>query len=164
MLRYLAGAASMLVLIAAGFFLARTMAVAEQPFASPPAAQGLVDADAGGAPVPPQASEKSKEEKRFNRYDRDKNGVVARAEYLLSRQKAYTKLDTNGDGTLSFEEFAVKTSDKFKKADGDASGGLDRKEFATTRIIRKAKATPRCDCSRAVPQPPMAPLEDDEDS
>lgn len=162
MLRYLAGAASMLVLIAAGFFLARTMAIAEQPAPPPAAGQALLEAAGTDLPAPPQASEKSKEEKRFNRYDRDRNGMVARAEYLLSRQKAYAKLDINGDGVLSFEEFAVKTSDKFRKADGDGSGALDRKEFATTRTIRKAKASPRCDCSRAVPQPPMASADEEE--
>lgn len=106
-------------------------------------------------PDPPKASEKTREERRFGRYDKDRDGRITRDEYLASRRKAFAKLDTNGDGRLSFEEYAVATATKFAKADGDRSGVLNAAEFATTRVARKAPATPKC--------PPVTPPRDDED-
>ncbi len=117
----------------------RISGVAITPFAAEP----LVE--------PPAASEKTREEKRFSRYDKDRNGAVSRDEYLAARRKAFAKLDTNGDGRLAFEEYAVKTSDKFGKADGDRSGALMPKEFQTTRVVRKKR--PNC--------PPAAAPEED---
>jgi hypothetical protein len=152
--RFLAGVASALFLVTAGFF-AWTSGWEEQsllPEAPAYAASPSVLAD---NPKAPSAPEKSKEEKRFNRYDKDKDGTITQGEYLLSRQKAYAKLDTNGDGTLSFSEYSVKTRDKFAKADGDRSKGLNRTEFATTKPIRKAK--PKPDCPPASPTPLRQP-------
>ena len=91
---------------------------------------------------PPEASEKTREQKRFDRYDRNRDGKVDRDEYLLSRHKAFAKLDTNGDGKLSFEEYSAKAIGKFDKADADRSGTLDAAEFATTRVQRKPR--PKC--------------------
>ena len=148
MWRYLGGAASALVLMAAGFFLLKSVIGTDRVIASAPASTGQILSFADNV-TPPEADEKSKEEKRFNRFDKDKNGAINRDEYLLSRRKAYAKLDTNGDGTVSFDEYAIKTSAKFGKADGDKSGILNRTEFATTRVIRKSK--PKANC------PPVAP-------
>lgn len=159
MWRYLGGAASMLVLMGAGFFLVREMAVSQVPLPEAPPASG-------GSPlanVPlkaPAADEASKEEKRFNRTDKDKNGTIAKAEFLFTRQRAFARLDTNGDGTISFDEYAAKTSEKFLKADGDKNGALTGKEFATTRVIRKAKP-PRADCPPAKAAQPSAGVGDD---
>ena len=131
--RFLAGVASALLMMAAGIFIWRSQADAGQ-IAPPPAREeaplGVLDVT-----EPPQATEKTREEKRFSRYDRDKNGAVSRDEYLLSRQKAYAKLDVNGDGVLSFDEYAVKAVAKFAKADADKSAVLNRTEFSTTRVI-----------------------------
>jgi hypothetical protein len=160
MWRYLAGVASALALMGAGFFLLKTMAgTNDRLIAAPPAqddsAAPISFADVSG---PPSATETSKEEKRFNRYDKDKNGAVSRAEYLLSRQKAYAKLDLNGDGTLSFDEYAVKATTKFAKADGDKSGVLNRTEFSTTRVVHKDKPKPKC---AQVPMRQAAPATED---
>lgn len=160
MWRYLGGAASMLVLMGIGFFLVREMAASEVPLPPPPAE----DVAAGvAAPLKaPVADEATKEEKRFNRTDRDKNGSIVKAEFLYTRQKAFARLDANGDGTISFDEYAAKTSEKFAKADGDKSGVLDRKEFATTRVIRKAKPA-RADCPPVKsPQPAVSEGDDAE--
>jgi hypothetical protein len=80
----------------------------------------------------PKASPKSREERRFSRADKDKNGRIEAEELLGPRRKAYAKLDRNGNGTLSFEEWAVKTVDKFRGADRDRSGWLTPTEYATT--------------------------------
>ena len=80
----------------------------------------------------PEASAKSREEKRFSRADKDKDGKIEPDELLEPRRKAFAKLDTNGNGTLSFEEWAAKTIDKFKGADKDRNGWLTAAEYATT--------------------------------
>ena len=83
-------------------------------------------------PEPPEASAKNREEKRFSRADKDKNGRIEREELLASRRKAFAKLDTNGNGNLTFEEWAGKTINKFSGADKDHSGWLSPAEYATT--------------------------------
>ncbi|MFN4097759.1 MAG: histidine kinase [Sphingomonas sp.] len=98
----------------------------------------------------PRAPDRTREEKRFDRNDKDKNSLISLAELQQPRRKAFAKLDKNGDGKLSFEEWSVRTSDKFAAADKDKSGGLTRAEFATTAPKRKPKTTPRCDCRAEV--------------
>jgi hypothetical protein len=80
----------------------------------------------------PEASPRNREEKRFSRADRDKDGRIESEEVLGPRRKAFAKLDANGNGALSFEEWAVKSIDKFKGADRDRSGWLTPAEYATT--------------------------------
>jgi hypothetical protein len=142
MRQFLAGGLAALLLVAGGLFWWKSLARADSPIAPPPrvAAAELAEPLA----EPPRASEKTREEKRFARYDKDKNGAIARDEYLLNRRKAFAKLDTNGDGRLSFEEYAVKTSEKFAHADADRSGVLTPAEFATTRVVRKS--APKLNC------------------
>ncbi len=149
--RFLAGVASALLLVAAGLFWWRSSSAAD-PLVYPAARAGLASPLAA-APLdePPSASEKTREEKRFARYDRNRNGAVDREEYLLARRKAFAKLDTNGDGKLSFEEYAVKTLDKFGKADADRSGALTAAEFAATRVVRKERPRPDCPPRRSAP-------------
>ncbi|MDX3886146.1 MAG: EF-hand domain-containing protein [Sphingomonas sp.] len=156
MARFLAGVASALLLAAAGFFWWSGRAADAGPAALPPAPLIAAPADAGADTDPPQASERTREQRRFARYDRDRDGRVGREEYLAARRKAFAKLDTNGDGRLSFEEYAVRTIDKFGQADADRSGALDAAEFAATRVARKAPARPNC------PPPPPARDEGEE--
>ena len=100
---------------------------------------------AGAIPEAPEADPKSKEEKRFDRADKDDDGKIVLAELVEPRRKPFAKLDVNGDGRLSFEEWAVKTIDKFKGADADRNAALTRAEYATTAPKPKAKK-PACDC------------------
>ena len=87
----------------------------------------------------PEASPKSREEKRFNRADKNKNGRIESEEVLAPRRKAFAKLDKNGNGALSFDEWAVKSIDKFKGADSDRSGWLTPAEYATTAPLRRKR-------------------------
>lgn len=138
MWRFLAGVGSALLLTGAGLF----WWTSDQP--ESPIAQAVAPplAAATSEPVarPPEAEERTREEKRFDRYDKDRDQAITTDEYLLSRRKAYAKLDANGDGRLSFDEWAKKTTDKFAKADADRSRALSRTEFATTKVVRKPKA------------------------
>src|SRR5688500_15890592 len=112
--RFLAGVASTLLLVAAGLFFCKSGAGARDRIPPAPGTAGIPTPFAA-APLadPPAASEKTREERRCSRYDKDKDGSVARDEYLASRRKAYAKLDANSDGRLSFDEWAVKTTGKF---------------------------------------------------
>lgn len=150
MLRFAIGAASALLFVLAGFFLWKSRAAGEDPIPAPPAPVALAtplqpQADDKDRAAPPAATEKSKEEKRFGRADRDKDGKITLAELYEPRRKAFAKLDANGDGRLAFEEWAVTTRGKFSGADGDRSGWLSPKEFETTKP--KPKAPPKaCAC------------------
>ncbi|WP_419827463.1 EF-hand domain-containing protein [Sphingomonas sp.] len=156
--RYLAGVASALLLVAAGFFLWRALA---RDGTAPALPQPLAQVAAAGPEAPtaadaPQATEATREEKRFHRYDHDRDGKVSREEYLAARRKAFARLDLNHDGVLQFDEYAAKAGAKFAGADADKSGALDAAEFATTRVVRKAK--PRCPPAQAT-----SPARDDAD-
>ncbi len=162
MWRFLGGGVAALLLATAGIFIWRAQAGGPAPLPTMPAAAAPSEAALGIADLagPPSASEKTREEKRFGRYDKDKNGIVARDEYLASRQKAFAKLDLNHDGKLSFDEYAVKAVVKFTAADRDRNGGLNAAEFATTRVVRKTRPKPKC---LPGPRAPAEPADDGPD-
>lgn len=153
MWRFLAGVGSALALVAAGLFLFRSNASTERLPPPPRVATVAAEAEAPLADDPPAATPRTREQKRFDRYDKDRDGRITRDEYLLSRRKAYAKLDTNGDGGLSFDEWAAKTATKFATADKGRDGALDAGEFATTAVKRKP--------ARRVECPPATPPVDD---
>ncbi|MGQ7829135.1 hypothetical protein [Altererythrobacter sp. Z27] len=96
-------------------------------------------------PEPPEASELTREQRRFFRYDRNRDLVITRNEMLSTRSDAFRDLDKDGNNLLTFEEWAVTTADRFDAADTDRNGKLTAKEFATT-APRRATARPVCKC------------------
>lgn len=131
-LRFLAGAAASFLLMTGAFIIwqSRAEQAPALPEAPPPR---MASPSMATAPLQaPEATPKSREERRFSRADKDKNGRIEAAELLNPRRKAFAKLDGNRNGTLSFEEWAVKSIDKFKVADRDRSGWLTPAEYATT--------------------------------
>jgi EF hand len=159
MWRFLAGVTSTLLLITAGFFIWQGQASTGADIPPPPGEAGSTAMTMADISGPPTATEKTREEKRFGRYDKDKNGAVSREEYLTSRRKAYSKMDVNGDGRLSFDEYAVKTITKFSGADRDRTGALTAAEFLTTRVVRNT-VKQKCPPPNRVQMP--APVEADE--
>jgi hypothetical protein len=151
MWRYLAGGLAALLLVAAGVLVFKTPARSDSPLPAAPA-EIPGQADEALPDSMPEATAKTREEKRFNRYDKDRNAQISRAEYLALRVKAYARLDKDGDGKLSFEEWATKTTTKFAEADKDKSGAMTPAEFATTAPKRRAP-TPRTPCPPAAPKP-----------
>ena len=105
MLRFFAGVAATFLLLTGAFLIWQSRAehASVLPGAPPPriAGEPLLASQPLEAP---EASAKSREEKRFSRADKDKNGKIEAAELLEPRRKAFAKLDTNGNGNLSFEE------------------------------------------------------------
>ena len=146
MLRFLAGGLCAFLLMGLGMALSGTGATGNEtaPLAVPPPEPVIAEPEP--LPEPPRATERTREEKRFDRYDKDRDDRITREERLASRRKDFARLDTNGDGRLGFEEWAVKTTDQFREADADKSGWLSRKEFATTAPKRKPKPKPKCSC------------------
>ncbi len=153
--RYLAGVASSMLLLIAGLFVwqacAQTANEADPLPAAPPAIEEPeIDpmeaaAPPGIGPPPPEATELTREERRFFRYDKDRDNKITRREMMASRSNAFKRLDVNGDNYLTFEEWAVRTSERFAGADGDGSGALTPAEFATTRP-RRSPSRSRCNC------------------
>ncbi len=148
--RWLALAIAATALVAAGFLWTRDRPVATAHGASVAVADADPDGEDAGLPAAPLIAPKSpltdaeREARRFNRYDRDKDGRITRDEYLANRKKGFARLDTNHDGVLSFDEYVVKTDDKFAKADRDGDGALDRAEFATTAVKRRPRSACAC--------------------
>lgn len=145
MARWLAGIAAVLLFITGAVLVFQGRA--EEP-ALPTAPQPRQAAAMPGqlSPIPnaPEADPKNKEEKRFDRADKDEDGRITLAELVEPRRKAFAKLDVNSDGRLSFEEWAVRTIDKFERADGDGNKALTRSEYATT--APKPRKKPACAC------------------
>lgn len=162
MWRYLAGGLAALLMVAAGWLLVGPRARSESAL---PAAPRQFAAQTGAGALPdtvPEASDKTREEKRFGRYDKDRSGQVSQQEYLTSRRKAFAKLDVNGDSRLTFEEWSAKTLAKFATADKDRSGSMTAAEFAATATKRSTRPRPNCPpLTRA--QPAAASASDDGD-
>ena len=97
-------------------------------------------------PTPPEASELTREQRRFFRYDRNRDLTITRNEMLSTRSDAFRKLDVDGNNLLTFEEWAVTTVDRFEGADADGNGELTQSEFATTAWPPSQPRRPRCEC------------------
>ncbi|MEC9066316.1 EF-hand domain-containing protein [Pelagerythrobacter marinus] len=111
-----------------------------------PEAEALPEIDPGDmiGPEPPEATELTREERRFFRYDRNRDRRITRTEMLSTRTDAFRKLDVDGNNLLTFEEWAVTTSRRFEGADADGNGELTPAEFATTAPKRRKKPACRC--------------------
>ena len=134
MARFLAGAAACFLLLTGAFLFWQSHAAENPSLPKAPPARSASAAlfDASQPLEAPEASLKTREEKRFSRADKNKDGKIVSEELLAARRKAFAKLDGNGNGSLSFDEWASKTIGKFQGADKDRSGFLTPAEYATT--------------------------------
>ena len=153
--RVVLGALAALLLVAAGVFWWTGRAAIEQgapppELADPDEAPGdpatLPSADAAGmrGPAPPVASEMSREQRRFARFDRNGDRIISRNELLATRTAGFRKLDVDGNNLLTFEEWAVTTANRFKAADRDGNLQLTPEEFRAT--APKPVKRPACRC------------------
>jgi hypothetical protein len=172
--RTVLGAFGALLLAAAGLFWWQGRAVIPpgklpQLALAGPTDPALPNADGKGlqGPALPEVDEATKEQRRFDRLDRNRDARVTREEMLSPRVAMFRKLDVDGNNLLTFDEWSVKTSTRFKGADGNGDGNLDRAEFAKTKP--KPKLHPECKCNAtprkpgAKPQPPQQQQPSDED-
>lgn len=110
-----------------------------------PEALPIVDPGELKGPAPPEASELTREQKRFFRYDRNRDWKITRNEMLSSRSEGFRKLDTDGNNLLTFEEWAVTTAQRFDEMDANANGELTPAEFATS-APKPRRRKPGCRC------------------
>lgn len=151
--RIVLGAVGALLLAGAGIFWWQGRAETERgavlPAALPAAAadDALPTADGSGlnGAAPPEVDEVTREQRRFDRLDKNRDAKITRAEMLGPRVAAFRKLDIDKNNLLSFEEWAVKTSDRFRGADRNGDQALTREEFVTTKP--KPPKQPDCRCS-----------------
>ncbi len=154
MTRSLIGALAAILLLLGGFMVWQGMSATPDPAldALPPPPVGPAeplptgDTTLRGTPPPelPEATKLSREQRRFMRNDRDRNGIISRVEMMSNRTTAFRRLDRDGNNLLSFEEWAVATSERFGGADRDTSGGLTPVEFATTAPPERRRSACRC--------------------
>lgn len=157
MLRFFAGVAATFLLMTGAFLIWQSRAATSPGLpAAPPARQAsssLFGSDT--ALQAPEASPKSREEKRFSRYDKNKDGKVQADEYLAARRRNFDKLDVDHNGGLSFQEYAIKGIEKFDAA-GGKKGWLSPAEFVATAPPPPKRRT--CSCKVA---PQVAENNDD---
>ena len=149
------GGVLMLVLVGIGLFWWQGRAEVEQA-APPPDPEALASetpssdvlplADPGAqkGPAPPEASELTREQQRFFRYDRNRDWRITRSEMLSTRSDGFRSLDKDGNNLLTFEEWAVTTVEKFEGADANDDRELSPKEFETTKPKPVKKRTCAC--------------------
>ena len=149
--RVILGAFAALVLVSVGLFWIQGRAEVEAGAPPPepqeePAPEGLPSADVGDmtGPAPPEASELTREQRRFFRYDRNRDLKITREEMLSTRTDAFRRLDTDGNNLLTFEEWAITTSERFAEMDGNGDAELTQAEFATSAPA--PRRTPSCNC------------------
>jgi hypothetical protein len=150
--RVVLGAVGALILAGVGIFWWQGRAEVERgaPPPEPPeissAADTLPLADPGDlrGPEPPEATKLTREQRRFYRYDRDRDRRISRNEMLSTRTDAFRKLDKDGNNLLTFEEWAVTTVERFEGADANGDRWLSPEEFAKTAPRRLARPDCRC--------------------
>ena len=152
MLRFFAGAAAAFLLLTGAFLIWQSRAEHSTglPAAPPPRSATGASLFAASAPLEaPEASPKSREEKRFSRYDKNKDGKIQADEYLAARRNNFNKLDADHNGALSFQEYAAKGIEKFVEA-GGRKGWLSPAEFVAT-APPPPKHKSACSCARTTP-------------
>ena len=147
--KILIGGAAALLMATGGFFLWQGLSETPDPALEalpPPESLPVADASLVGTPPPepPEARAATREERRFQRHDRNRDGIITRVEMMSSRTAAFRRLDSDGNNLLSFEEWAVATGNRFAQADKDRSGTLTPPEFATTAPPRRPRNECRC--------------------
>jgi hypothetical protein len=141
----LLGAFGAMVLLAIGLFWLQGRAQVEEgaPPPAPPEAARSADPealptafaqDARGV-APPEVDEIGRDQARFFRLDRNRDGRVTRNEMMSTRTSAFRRLDKDGNNLLTFEEWAVATSDRFAEMDTSGDGIVTLAE--TTAYYRK---------------------------
>jgi hypothetical protein len=132
LLRFFAGAAACFLLLTGAFLIWQSRAAKGPGLPGAPPARAAGSLFGASEPLDaPEASAKTREEKRFSRYDKNKDGKVAADEYLAARRRNFDKLDLDHNGALGFQEYAAKGIEKFNAA-GGRKGWLSAAEFVTT--------------------------------
>lgn len=115
------------------------------------AAPAIAANDTSGDQTAP-ATQSARPGSGIMRYDKNKDGVVERAEWKAAQEKRFKRLDTDHDGTLSEDELMAgakkgteeqeqRKSAAFKRLDADKNGVVTLDEF----LAQGKYAFARCD-------------------
>ena len=158
MWRFFAGAAAAFLLMTGVFLLWQARAEHRALLPSAPSGRAADTSlfAASASLEAPSATEKTREEKRFSRADKNKDGKIEADEYFAGRRRYFDKLDVDHDGKLTFQEYAAKGIQKFQTADVDHNGWLSAAEFATTASPQSKRGNRGCSCGK--PAPVAAPV------
>jgi hypothetical protein len=148
LLRFFAGVAATFLLMTGAFLIWQSRAAKGPALPEAPPARTAALFGSSAPLEAPEASAKTREEKRFSRYDKNKDGKVQADEYLAARHRNFDKLDVDHNGALSFQEYAVKGIEKFNAA-GGRKGWLSPAEFVATAPPRPNRKA--CSCGRVEP-------------
>ena len=141
--RIILGAVAAMVLLGIGLFWLQGRAQIEEaaPPPQPPGTsegpaqdpEALPSADVSGlrGPAPPESSELTRDQQRFFRYDRNRDGRISRNEMLSTRTSAFRRLDVDGNNLLTFEEWAATTARRFEDMDENGDGVVRPPELAS---------------------------------
>ena len=146
MVRWIAGIAAILLFATGAVFALQSHAEESNIPNAPLPRIAASSSRLSSIPNAPEADAKSKEQKRFERADKDEDGRITLAELAEPRRKAFAKLDLDHDGRLSFEEWAARSIKKFADADSNKDKILNSVEFASTAPKPRPKK-PACSCS-----------------
>lgn len=151
--RFLLGGLVALIMVGIGLFWLQGKAQVERAAPPPQVLPSVNPEDLPSSdlvdvvgPELPESTELTREQRRFGRYDRDRDGRISRNEMLSTRADAFRKLDKDGNNLLTFEEWAVATVDKFDQADANHDQFLTAAEFRSTAPPPKPKA--KCGCAK----------------
>ena len=140
--RIVLGAFGAMALLGLGLFWMQGRAQVEEGAPPPPVEETeeapdpeqlpFADIEGMEGPAPPESTDLTREERRFYRYDRNRDRRITRNEMMSSRTDAFRRLDTDGNNLLTFEEWAVTTAERFDEMDADGNDWLSQSEFATS--------------------------------
>lgn len=101
MLRFLAGVACCFLLMTGAFLIWQSRAEQAPGLPAAPTSTGSSWFGSSEPLKAPEADPKTREQKRFSRYDKNKDGKVEEDEYLAARRRNFDKLDVDHNGALS---------------------------------------------------------------
>ena len=151
MLRFFAGVAACFLLMTGAFLIWQSRAAQAPNLPDAPQARTFsASMLSAGSPLrAPEATPQSREERRFSRADKNKDGRIETVEYFAARRRFFDKLDVDHNGSLTFPEYAAKAIAKYQGADRDHTGWLTPAEFAATAPPPPKHKT--CSCGRPEP-------------
>jgi hypothetical protein len=76
-------------------------------------------------------------DRRFDRLDRDKNGMIELSEVPSERLARTRPLDTNKDGTITRDEYKTAQLARFDRADANHDGTLTTPERDAAKLLER---------------------------
>ena len=145
MVRFLAGAAACFLMMTAAFLIWQSRAEKRSDLPPPPRMAINQGAAIAAIPPAPEADAKSKEEKRFDRADKNEDGKITLAELVEPRRKPFAKLAGSLWSLVDVAKHCSNAESRFLLIDvargrlGDFRGSADSSVRSLTMLGLLAK-------------------------